>query len=478
MLCLYYSSLFLTVFGVTFDSEKSAEFVTSEPIAPQRIAVLPFDYYAIDKEREYIAEGATQTLINRLAQFANLHVVSHASSMQLKASEKSIADIAKELNVDLVLKGSVQLEGDQVQLSAQLISTENNVQLWSEAKQFKLHDLFVSQNAFSATVANTLQDFSIGSPKLVRDKSDPIPVAAYDSFLRGQYYHYQGDSDLAIAAFEKVIELHPNYALAYAHLSHNYFLRAYQHREQANQIIEKASMLAAKARQIDEYPAYVQLVSALSYQYKETNYLLAEQYFNRAFERNNQDLLLLEWYINHLLTTARFNQAEKIAKHMVAVSPLAYNKVRAFEVSYYRGDYVAAEKELAKKAALLPVKRAQALYVWLALASGNEKALGEHMPKLLVALERQDLSEGFVERLNADGQQQVLGFVLESVFSFTRYDKAKLYAWAGDKEKAIALLQALVEEGDFTVRHLAVEPAFVGLSEHPDFVTLTEKLNL
>ena len=147
-----------------------------------------------------------------------------------------------------------------------------------------------------------MQDVSKGSPKLVRDNSEPIPVAAYDSFLRGQYYHYQGNSDLAVAAFEKALELHPNYALAHAHLSHSYFLRAYQHSEQVNQLIEKASKLATKARQIDEYPAYVQLVSALSYQYKETNYLLAEQYFKRAFERNNQDLLLLEWYIDYLLT--------------------------------------------------------------------------------------------------------------------------------------------------------------------------------
>ncbi|MCW9016019.1 MAG: winged helix-turn-helix domain-containing protein [Kangiellaceae bacterium] len=392
---------------------------------PVRLAVLPFDFYSSVKSREYIADGLTEAIINQLVQESNLQVTSRTSVMQYKEKKISIPEVVEQLNVDWILEGSVQLESDKILVTAQLIDAVNDSHIWSETYQRHLTGLIEIQTEVAAEIASRL-NFSSNQIDLDNINSKPIqiPAEAYDSFLQAQFYQYKGDEDKAMNAYQQAIDRYPHYAEAYAYLSHTYFSKSYSGGERAGEYIDMASKLAIKSYQIDSSPAYVQLVMALTYLYKDYDYQSAGKAFQLAFERNNQDLMILEWFSEYLLITEQFDKVEQLAKHMVAISPLAYNKITAYRALYYRGDYKAADLEVANKAAIISAKSRESLYVWNSLATGDHDALAHHAPLFLKesGLTQTNIDE-FTELLKYKGRSSALNFVVEKIPAFSDYDK-------------------------------------------------------
>ncbi len=453
---------------------------TPDSNQPIRLAVLPFDYYSLIKNREYIADGLTEAIINRLVQEQALQVTSRASVMQYKMKKVSIKDVVEQLNVEWVLEGSVQLEGDKIQVTAQLINAVKDVHLWSETYQRNLKDLFEIQAEFASEIVTRL---NLSSKQITSNNDNStlgqIPAAAYDSFLLAQFFHYKGEEEKAMNAYQRAIDLYPHYAEAYAHLSHGYFSKSYSGGKQAAEYIDKASELATKALQIDPNPAYVQLVMALTYLYKNYDYQAAGKAFQLAFERNSQDLMILEWYAEYLLITKQFDKAELLAEHMVTSSPLAYNKDTAYHALYYRGDYKGADKEVANKVAIISAGYRESLYAWNSMASGNNDALLSHAPLFLREFKvQQNIIDEFIALLKKKGLSSALNYIVEKPSAFSIYDKAKIYAWAGKKEKAILLLKTLVTERNLQVLKLGIEPAFKLLGNEPSYIALLKQLKI
>ncbi|NMR27310.1 hypothetical protein HH219_17510 [Pseudoalteromonas sp. NEC-BIFX-2020_015] len=452
--------------------------VISDSNQPIRLAVLPFDYYSSIRNREYIADGLTEAIINQLVQESALQVTSRASVMQYKVKKASIKEVVEQLNVEWILEGSVQLEGDKILVTAQLINAVEDVHIWSETYQRNLSDLFKIQTEFASEIVTRL-NLSSKQATINNNKSTlrKIPPAAYDRFLQAQFFQYQGESEKAINAYKQSIDLYPDYAQAYAHLSHSYFSKAYSEGKQAGELIDKASKLAFKALQIDPNPAYVQLAIALTYLYKDYDYQAAGKAFKLAFKRNNQDLMILEWFAEYLLITKQFDKAEQLAKHMVASSPLAYNKDTTYRALYYSGDFKGADKEVANKAMIISEGYRESLYAWNSLASGNHDSLLSHAPLFLKELKvQQNIIDEFLASLKDKGLRNALNFIVENTPAFNNYDRAKFYAWAGENKKAILLLKTLVAERNLQVLKLGIEPAFKLLTDEPDYIALLKQL--
>jgi hypothetical protein len=400
--------------------------------------------------------------------------------MQYKKKKVLIKEIVEQLNVEWVLEGSVQLEGDKIQVTAQLIDADKDVHIWSETYQRNVSDLFEIQDQVATQIVTRL---NLSSKQVLLNKSNlkrsQIPIAAYDSFLKAQFFHYKGENEKAMNAYQHAIDLYPYYAEAYAHLSYGYFSKSYSGGEQAAEFIDKASKLAIKAFELDPNPAYVQLVMALTYLYKDYDYQAAGQAFQLAFEKNDQDLMILEWYAEYLLITKQFGKVEQLAKHMMASSPLAYNKITAYRALYYSGNYKEAAQEVANKAAIISAGKRESLYVWNALASGNHDSLLNHAPLFLKEVKLQpNIIDEFTALLKNKGRSSALNFIVEKIPSFNNYEKAKFYALAGENEKAILLLQNLVAERNIHVLKLAIEPSFKLLDEEPRFIALRKQLKL
>lgn len=474
------ATLLMLVVAIPVWLQFNAEVDTPNSSQPIRLAVLPFDYYSSSKNREYIADGLTEAIINRLVQEPSLLVTSRASVMQYKVHKAPIKQVVEQLNVEWVLEGSVQLEGDKIQVTAQLINAVEDTHLWSETYQRELSDLFKIQAEFASEIVTRL---NLSSKQIAFDNNsamlNQIPAPAYDVFLQARFFQYQGHSDKAMAAYQQAIDLYPNYAQAYAQLSLGYFLKSHSASAQAGELIDKASQLAIKAIKIDVNPAHVQLAMALTYLYKERDYQASGKAFQLAFERNNQDLMLLEWFAEYLLITEQFDKAKQLAKHMVTSSPLAYNKDTTYRALFYSGDFSAADKEVANKANIISASYQASLYAWNALASDNHDALLRHAPLFLKDLKVQpNIIDEFIVLLKDKGRSEALNFIVENASAINKYDKAKFYAWAGENDKAIRLLQALVAERNMQVVKLGIEPAFKLLHDAPEYMTLLKQLNL
>ena len=203
----------------------------TEPIAPIRsLAVLPLENLSGDASQDYFADGMTEALITDLAKIRELRVVSRASVIQYKGTDRSPAEIARELNVEALLTGSVVRSGDRVRITVLLVHVPTDRNLWAESYDRDLSDVLDLQRAVTLDVVRQIRVNL--SPKDPVSAASPATVKphAYDDYLRGKFHlHRQTkiDNDAAIAALETAVEADPNFAAAHAELAQAYIWKLF-----------------------------------------------------------------------------------------------------------------------------------------------------------------------------------------------------------------------------------------------------------
>jgi len=183
------------------------------------IAVLPFINMSDDAGNEYFSDGLSEELLNLLAKIPQLRVAARTSSFQFKGRTGDIADIAAQLKVAHVLEGSVRKAGDQVRVTAQLIKAEDGYHLWSETYDRTLDNIFKIQDEIAAHVVEALKVTLLNEAPLVKE-ADP---EAYALYLQGRHFLLlAGEENWARAAqaYRQALDLDPDYATAWAGLSH------------------------------------------------------------------------------------------------------------------------------------------------------------------------------------------------------------------------------------------------------------------
>jgi TolB-like protein/Flp pilus assembly protein TadD len=203
------------------------------------IVVLPFDNMSPDPGDVYFSDGLTEEIITNLSYLRSLRVISRASAMALKGTEKSVRAIGEELGVEYVLEGSVRKAGNDLLVTAQLIGADTDEHLWAEKYDGVLDDVFAIQEKLSQSIVDALGtvlegDLPIGEPDTAampathagtenpaartHTRNLPANRKAYDAYLKGKYALRQTTEEAwheAIRWFERAIELDPGYAQAY-----------------------------------------------------------------------------------------------------------------------------------------------------------------------------------------------------------------------------------------------------------------------
>ena len=192
----------------------------SDPAAPIRsLAVLPLQNLSGNPNEEYFADGMTDELITELAHIPGLRVVSRTSVMQDKGARKSLAQIARELDVDAIVEGSVVRSGDRARITAQLIDARTDKHLWAQSFEGPLGDILSLQDSVAREIS--LQTSSVLTPAARAGMANArhINPEAHDAYLRGLYFIQRRDGDLAASYFRKAIALQPDYGAANAGLA-------------------------------------------------------------------------------------------------------------------------------------------------------------------------------------------------------------------------------------------------------------------
>lgn len=190
------------------------------------IAVLPFVNMSSNAEAEYFSDGITEEIINALAKIQELNVISRTSSFSFKGTNSTISEIGKQLNVPIILEGSVRLSGTSVRITAQLIEVENDFHFWSETFDRDLKNVFVVQDEISLIIADKLREH-LGHFELEERlvESYNVPFQTYKKYLKGRFYLMKLDYTntlKAISIFEEVIQESPEFPLSYLDVNQGY----------------------------------------------------------------------------------------------------------------------------------------------------------------------------------------------------------------------------------------------------------------
>ena len=217
--------------------------------APIRsIAVLPLENLSGDPEQEYFSDGMTDALITVLTKIEALKVISRTSTMLYKGTNKPLPEIARELNVDAVVEGSVLRAGDRVRITAQLIHAETDQHLWAESYERELRDILALQRRSSQGHCRRnpdRHDTRGGGPHVPFWSGQPRGPRGY---LRGLYHlNKRTPADLrqAIDYFQQAIDTDPDFALPYAYLAHSFALAG----GEIGPIVSAAGAKHSKAKQ-------------------------------------------------------------------------------------------------------------------------------------------------------------------------------------------------------------------------------------
>lgn len=189
--------------------------VIAEPV----IAVLPFENMSDDPGNEYFSDGITEELINLLANVSRLHVISRSSSFSFKGQNLKTADMARELNADLIVEGSVRKFDNHIRVTAQLIDPANDTHLFSERYDGELSDIFSLQEDIAQSIVTALQD-EIGAQTVIGSRPTGN-IEAYELYLQGRHYFYQRGPalDSAIMLLQMAVDKDPGFAGAWAYLA-------------------------------------------------------------------------------------------------------------------------------------------------------------------------------------------------------------------------------------------------------------------
>jgi len=225
---------------------------TARPI--HSLAVLPMENFSGDPGQDYFADGMTETLISGLAKVGSLRVTSRTSVAQFKGSQKPLKQIAKELNVDAVIEGSVQRFGDRIHVGVRLIEAETEALMWSKEYDSDLRDVLTLQNELAQAVTQTIRIKLTPQEQSRLAERRRINPAAYDDFLRGRYYlnrQTKSDNDSAIQALSRAVEADPEFAGGWAELAQAYVWKLFLFAPDEKDLQQKAFVAVEKALALD-----------------------------------------------------------------------------------------------------------------------------------------------------------------------------------------------------------------------------------
>ena len=279
--------LALLVAGLAIWLARTGAHPTSAAPRLNSIAVLPLENLSGDPSEEFFADGMTDQLITDLAKIGSLRVISRTSVMRYKGTRKSLPEIARELNVDAIVEGSVTRSGQRVRVTAQLVQAPTDQHLWAETYDRDLGDILKLQGEVADVIAGQVRAELTPTQQALIRRAHAVNPDAYDAYLKGRLYfvnEFTKPDSLKKAQryFEESIQKDPKFALAYAGLADTYVYLTFAGALQRDQAYRSAKEALATALELDDSigEAYDTL-GVLSFEFY-WDWDAADREFNRA----------------------------------------------------------------------------------------------------------------------------------------------------------------------------------------------------
>jgi serine/threonine-protein kinase len=462
----------------------------SSDLAIHSIAVLPLDNLSRDPEQEYFADGMTEALITDLAKISALRVISRTSVMHFKGTQKTISEIAKELNVDAIVEGSVQRSGDRVRITAQLLHAPTDRHLWAEGYERNMTDVLSLQSELALAIAKEIRAKVTPQEETHLASARPVNKEAYELYLKGRYYWNKRNTEgfqKAIDYFQQAIDKDPGYAPAYTGLADSYGLLSFYEIASPKESFPKAKEATKKALEIDESLAEAHNSLAWTAYWYDWNFPQAEKEFKRAIELNPNFATAHQWYAVLLTTMGRVDESieEIMRAHELDPLSLVINSVVG-RINYYARHYDTAIEHCRKA---LEVDPNHFFLHWILGTAYQEKGMYQvaitELQKAVTFSETAlwpmaSLGNVYAITSNEKDARKVLRQLDDRAAQryVSPYNFALIYAGLGEKDQALVWLRKAFDERDSWLLFVEPDPRFDGLHSDPRFTELLKKMGL
>ncbi|MDH4219968.1 MAG: protein kinase [Candidatus Aminicenantes bacterium] len=458
--------------------------LTGRAAAIDSIAVLPFENLTGDKEQEYFVDWITNELTAKLGRVGALRVISFRSMKRYKGSEKSLQDIARELNVDAIVTGTVQQAGDNVSIRVQLIDVfpeERN--LWEETYDRVLTDVLMMYSEIARTIAQEVKVKLTPQTETILASGRQVNPDAQEAYLKGLYHMNQGTPEgyqQAVTYLHQAVEKDPSDPLAYAGLAAAYIQIAHSALATEDSL-PRAKAAAQRALRLDDTLAETLNSFGFIAGYYDWEWETAEKAFLRAIEINPNLAMAHYWYSWQLVLFGHMDEAiaeHKRAQELDPLTPL--HTAWLGGLYWYGGRYDEALEEVQKALALSP-NSWHGLYVLgntYADAGRYEEAIAtDRKAASLYPYLRFLLGRAYAMAGQRDEALKILAELeKEEASPFGAWGLAVLYTALGNKDEALRWLN--YEHPHAWFPWVRVDPQFVLLRDDPRFKDLLRKMNL
>jgi len=452
------------------------------------IAVLPLLNLSGDANQDYFADGMTEALTTDLAQRENLQVISRTSTMRYKGTKKSLPDIARELKADAIVEGSVQRTGDKVRITAQLVRATTDKHVWAQTYDRDLKDILALQDEIASSVAQEVE-MRLGGPKPARatTAAAAISPAAYETYLKANYYLDQFELQKSIEYYEESIKLDPNYAPTYAHMADAYFFLGFFGWLPPREAWGKLKDAATLAVQKDDQFAEGHSALALGKLHYDWDFKGAEEEFKRALELNPNDADTHHQYAHYLMAMGRIAESEAETQRGVELDPVGDNLNSCLcWHSFAARDY---ERSLRLANKFLD---SQPNNFWERTILGwtyEQKNMAEEaIPEFKKAVDSTNGAPFFVAALGhgyalagrkGEAQQVLKDLSEKSKKTYVSpFDVALIYTALGEKDTAFDWLDKAIDERSTFLVYSKWEPRLDPLRSDPRFKNLLHRVGL
>jgi len=454
------------------------------------LAVLPLKNLSGDPAQEYLADGMTEDLIGRLSGIRDLRVTSRTSVMRFKDTHMSAPEIAKTLQVDAIVEGSVIREGNRIRVHAQLIRASTDEHFWSESYDRELREALALESDVAQAIARRVEVTVTGEERARLVAARSVSPEVYESYLKGRSildaaYSRAGNEE-AIAYFEEAIKRDPAFAPAYLGVANAYvrlatvFIGA-----PPGEVRPKVISAARKALELDPELAEAHALLADIYQ-EQWRWSDAEAEYKQALQLKPNDATAHRGFARWLLCHGRIEEALRWAHRGRELDPFTVTGNNIGQILFYGHRSREAIPELR---GFLAVKPNAASALWfLGFSLIDQGQPNEAIPVLEKAASVSDRSPGVLGVLvrayahanrRADAlrildelkRRRQKGYVPAGAF-------VNAYLGLGDHEQAFVWLERAAQEQSNIMQFVKVHPYFDPIREDPRFKDLLHRVGL
>ena len=469
----------------------------SEVSQPQisSLAVLPLRNLSGDPQQDYFVDGMTEALIIDLSKIGALKVISRSSAMRYKNTDKPLAKIARELDVQALIEGSVLREADQVRVSAQMIEAATDRNLWADRYDREISSILALQSEVAQAIAREIQVTLTPGEQALLGRARTVNPEAYDAFLKGMFHWYEltpADLNTALHYFELALQKDPNYAPAHVGIFQVWAGRQQMELAAPSEAGPRAREAALRAVELDDTLAEAHNALAGLKAWTDWDWVGAEAAFQRALDLDANFAYAHAGYSHLLANIGRTEKAVQHSQRAIELDPFnaLWHAFHGVVLSFDR-QYDLAHETFRRALELQPdnpvaVDGLQWLLMTLGMRDEKLETQRKYIvgfPERIAAFERGLMEDGYegAQRRVADlmvAQYEKAGAVFTpSVGPLSAFGIGLQYLDAGNHCLALDWLIRSLEDRDPSMTYLR-HPVLEPLRNDPRFQDLLRRMNL